>query len=187
MTYMNNTQIFDEQFKYKQNQELRHKADNKGERFSSSDLGLLVVARYLKEELDADGKPTYERLYLCRMVKFSGSGDQAFFNERELLDMHEYNKFIIHQERERQQMRDDVGQTTKEVFEAFGVQRNTEVHLIINKVVDKSVTYKVTGFKGEGGKYELSLRAKINLDRTSEENVYVKSKDEFVLANTEQA
>lgn len=169
-------ELFNEQFKFKINQEVRHKGDNKNG--GHSDMGLLVLKRLLEEECDDDGNSHFVRNYVCRMIRFSGSGDLARFKESELMTITDYNIRAIEDEREREEMRNQMYNTEKEVFDSFGVKRGTEVHLANGNNVDKENIYKVSGFSTD--KYEtlLHLRKVIGEGKTVD-MVKVKSKSEF--------
>ena len=174
---MNKTeQLFDELFKYQGNQELRHKGDTKG---SIADMGLFVLSRYLVETTDDDGKKLYERSYMCRMVKFSGSGETAHFREKELMTVDEYNQRSTEEETKRNRRREEARQIQDEIYKAFGVDERTELYLKKDGKVDKSVIYKVSGFiRSKKDGTELHLR-KVAGMKFGDERTEVKSKDEF--------
>ena len=179
-------ELFNEQFKFNLNQEVRHKGDNKNA--MSSDMGLLVLRRSLEENSDDDGNVHYTRNYICRMIRFSGSGDLAQFKESELLTMEEYNKMTIKAEQEREDMRNEMYATKQEIFKSFGVNRGTEVYIKRiegeKAVVDKSSIYKVTGFSRSKDETLLHLRKEAGEGRTMDE-VRVKSKDEFEIVTAD--
>ena len=172
-------ELFNEQFRFEINQEVRHRADFKAN--FSSDLGLLVIQRVLEEQSDDDGNVNFSRMYTCRLIRFSGSGDLARFKESELMTIEEYNRKAVLEEQEREDMRNEMYETKKEIFASFGVKRGTEVYLKDGDNIDKTFVYKVTGFaqgKKEGA--VLILKIEAGEGRTVNE-VRVKSKSEFVI------
>lgn len=178
-------ELFDSQFKFKINDDVRHKGDSKGDSFSS-DLGLLVLSRTLEEAADDDGNCHYLRIYVCRMIKFSGSGDLARFKESELMTMEEYNRKKIYDEQQREDMRNQMYASKKAIFASFGVQKGTEVYLKINEIVDKTKVYAVSGYStGKDDGTYLILRMEAGEGKTCNE-VRVKSKDEFELLQKEK-
>ncbi len=173
-------QLFNQQFKFALNLEVRHKGDNK--HGMSSDMGLLVLRRVLDENSDDDGNVHFTRNYICRMIRFSGSGDLAQFKESELMTIEEYNKRAVEEEQQREDMRNDMHTTKQEVFNSFGVQRGTEVYLKKGDVLDKGNIYKVTGFFRSKEETVLLLRKEAGEGKTLDE-VRVKCKAEFELVN----
>jgi hypothetical protein len=168
-------QIFDELFKYKNTESLRHRGDNKNS--YSTDMGLLVLHRSIIEDVDDEGNQTFERVYHCRVVRFSGSGEIMSFKERELMSMAEYHEAQLNEEKSRNEMRQEMKRTEAEIFNAYGVNKECVVTL---KNDEPGVEYHVTGFRGggEANTYELSLRSigGLELDR---KNIYIKSPDEI--------
>lgn len=175
-------QLFNEQFKFALNLEVRHKGDNK--HGMSSDMGLLVLRRVLEENSDDDGNVHFTRNYICRMIRFSGSGDLAQFKESELMTIEEYNRRAVEEEQQREDMRNDMYATKQEVFNSFGVKRGTEVYLKNGDTVDKENIYKVTGFSMNKEETILILRKEAGEGKTLDE-VRVKSKSEFELITKE--
>ncbi len=150
----------------------------------SSDMGLLVLQRFLIENADDDGNSHFTRNYNCRMIKFSGSGDVANFKESELMTMHDYNQRSVELQQEREEMRNNMYTITKEIFDSFGVKRNTQVYLKNGDVVDKANIYKVTGYARNSQETILLLRQEAGEGKTTDE-VRVKSKSEFELLTKE--
>lgn len=167
-------QIFNELFKFKNNQPLRHKGDNKSSH--STDMGLLAIHRLIVEDVDEDGNQKFEKLYHCRVVRFSGSGEVMQFKERELLSMEEYHQEQLKEEQERNEMRERMKRTEAEIYKAYGVSKNSVVKL----KSDKENEYNVCGFKStkETGIYELSLHSVGGLSMDRKE-VFIKSPDEI--------
>src|SRR5271163_1276646 len=158
-------QIFNGQFKFKLNQEVRHKGDSKNG--MSSDMGLLVIERTLQEDQDDDGNVHYNRNYICRMIRFSGSGDLGRFKESELLNMTEFNEKSLKQETEREEMRADMYALQKEIFTSFAVKRNTRIYLKnADGTVDKTNVYVVTGFSRSDEGTFLSIRMEAGEGKT---------------------
>jgi|JI10StandDraft_1071094.scaffolds.fasta_scaffold21316_13 hypothetical protein len=170
--------LFNTQFKFSLNEEVRHKGDNK--HGMSSDMGLLILRRILEENSDDDNNVHFTRNYICRMIRFSGSGDLAQFKESELLTVKEYNERAVKDEQEREYMRNDIYNVTKEIFDSFGVKRSTEIYLKNGEIIDKENVYKVTGFKQDGDGTMLIARMVAGEGKTTDE-VRIKSKSEFVL------
>lgn len=170
------TQLFNSKFKFRLNQEVRHRGDSK--HGFSNDMGLLILRRQLEEASDDDGNVHYTRNYVCRMIKFSGSGDMALFRENELMSIQEYNQKAVEDEVERDEMRREMHAVKDEIFKSFGVARGMEVYLKKGGEVDKTIVYKVSGFERDEKGTRLSLRREAGeghpIDR-----VFVASKDEF--------
>lgn len=169
-------ELFNEQFKFKLNQEVRHKGDNKNG--NSSDMGLLILQRHLEEECDDDGNSHFVRNYVCRMIRFSGSGDLAKFKESELMTITDYNIRAIKDEQEREEMRNEMYNSQKEIFDSFGVKRGTEVYLKNGDNVDKENIYKVSGYSTDKNETLLHLRKALGEGKTVD-MIKVKSKSEF--------
>lgn len=175
-------ELFNELFTFDVNEEVRHKGDTKG---GLADMGLLVLSRQLIETTDDDGNKLYEKIYVCRMVRFSGSGDINRFREKELMTIDEYNRKAAEEENERNWRREEVRQIEREIFDAFGIDRQSEIYLMKDGQPDKSAVYKPSGFsrsKDEGTK--LILRKVAGLE-FGDEKAEITSKDEFVLKSAE--
>jgi len=161
------SELFDEQFKYQINQDLRHRGDKKG---YAADMGLLVLHRLMYESTDDDGNKLYERAYICRLVKFSGSGETAQFREKELITTEEYERQSLQQEIDRNAMRNDARATQKEVYAAFGVSDGDFLRLKDSEgkiIEDKK--YRVTGFSMIGDVVKLGVtECLISLDKKVE-------------------
>jgi hypothetical protein len=178
---MENTElqkIFDTQFQFPINQEVRHRGDNKSG--MSSDMGLFILRRTLEENSDDYGNIHYTKNYICRMIRFSGSGDLAQFKESELMSIEDFNKRAVQEEQQREDMRNDMYTETQNIFKSFGVRRSTEVYLKNGDSVDKSNIYKVSGFSTNKECTLLHLRRALGEGKTADE-VRVKSKNEFEL------
>lgn len=176
MTNTSAKELFESQFKFNLNQELRHKGDNK--HGMSSDMGLLVLRRSIEENADDDGNVNYTRYYVCRMIRFSGSGDLAQFKESELLSISDYNRKVSEEEEERNQMRNEMHWVKSEVMASFGVSMETEVYLKVDGQADKTRTYKVSGYRQDATGTFLKLRLVAGQGRTIE-HTEVKSNDDF--------
>jgi len=177
---MENTEkLFNELFKFETNQEVRHRGDTKG---GIADMGLLILNRQISESIDDDGNKIYERLYICRMVRYSGSGEVNKFYERELMTTEEYNRLSANQEAERNQMRTEIRQIQEEVYKAFGVDQFSEMHLIKNGKIDKDSIYKPSGFSlGEKGtKLKIRKVAGLNYDEDKREEVGSRKEFEII-------
>ncbi len=171
--------LFDEMFKYKNNQELRHRGDSKS---YSADMGLLVLHRLIHESVDDDGKKQYERSYVCRLVKFSGSGEVAQFREKELITIQEYERNSLEREADRNRMRNEVRQTQREIYDAFGVKEEDYFRLKDtngNIIDDKK--YRVTGFSMSEGTAKITIRESLtSLDKKVEaETKEITSKEQL--------
>lgn len=169
-------EIFAQQFKFNLNQEVRHKGDNK--HGMHSDMGLLVLRRTLEEHSDDDGNTHFTRNYICRMIRFSGSGDLAQFKESELLSIEDYNKKVVKEQAEREEMQHHMYQIKKEIYKSFGVEKDTEVYLIKNGGVDISKTYRVSGYQQDQQGTVLHLR-EVGGEGSTSKTINVKSKEEF--------
>lgn len=177
-------ELFDSQFKFMINQEVRHKGDTKNGH--SSDMGLLVLSRFLAEDVDDDGNTHFHKHYQCRMIRFSGSGDTQNFIEKELLSMKEYNEKMIDQEDERNWMRQQMKDTGESIFALFGVKRYTEVYLKKDGVVDKTATYKVTGWSSGGNDVpKIKVTRELSIGKESE-SIGITSKEEFEVVVTDK-
>lgn len=146
---------FTSAFKYDLNQELRHRGDG-GKH--SADMGVWVHSRCIVQEM-ADTEVVFKRLYQCRLIKFSGSGEMATFNENELMTVTEWNEKHMEEENEREAMRQEMNQITKMIFKEFNVERFEEIRI----AGEGDKIFKVSGFKGEKGKYQLIVREQSGL------------------------
>jgi hypothetical protein len=164
-------QLFNDLFKFQNNESLRHRGDGKGGKYTSTDLGLLVVARVIQEDVDDNGNQVYERLYHCRIIQFSQSGNIQQFKERELMSMEEFRKAQAEEEREREEMHEEHRRTTAEIYASYGVSKKSKVKL----KADKEHEYEVNGFKGKDHVYELSLREIGGFGKS----IYIQSPDEI--------
>lgn len=190
-------QLFNEQFKFSLNQEVRHKGDSKIGLGNGNDMGLLVLVRELEESSDDDGNVHYSRYYICRMIRYSGSGDIAKFKESELMSIQEYTLKQIQDAQQHEDILNNTKMMTQEIFDSFGVRRFTKVtlkhdadkykHMQIPPEPDTH-PYTVTGFlRNEEGTF-LRLRriAGAGIPSNHDEDVLVKSKDEFEIMPAEQ-
>ncbi len=166
--------IFEDLFKFKYNESVKHKGDNKGN--MSSDMGLLILHRELVEVVNDENIHTYEKHYYCRVIRFSGSGDIMRFKENELMSIREYDEEQIKNEFERNAMRDEMRKIQQEVYKAFGVDKNS----ILKLKAEPEKEYSVTGFQSnkDTNKYELLIRQNGGLE-TGRNKESVKSTDEF--------
>ncbi len=135
-------------FKFGLSEQVYHKADTKG---GIADLGLLVKGRMLLEECDAEKHPVYHRKYICRMVKFSGSGEVAWFDEHELVSRDEHSLLQERLEEERREVRRMVQETQEDFYQSFGLSKNSKVYLVIDGKVDKTFIYKASGWRNKRG------------------------------------
>ena len=146
-------ELFNKVFRFKVGDSVRHKADTKD---WSADMGLLVTARYLVEESgDGENEIIFKRLYECRMIKLSGSGERGTFREHELMTLDEYAVFQTQQRERTQEVMNESKQTQKEVYAAFGVTKDTHVRV---KSDSTGREYRPCGYsfkKGEGMKLKL--------------------------------
>lgn len=173
-------QIFDSQFKYAINSELRHRGDFKS---LNSDMGLFVISRMIEEQIADGGESTYSRFYICRMIRFSGSGELAKFSENELISVEEYEKKTMEQEMNRKQRHREMEDGINEIFEYFKVSRNDKVYLNKGGMADRSTLYKVSGCQStqELG-LSLTLRPVENGKSLSKESIVVTNPNQFQLA-----
>jgi len=172
-------EIFDQSFKFKVNDSVRHKGDNKNG--LHSDMGLLILKRIMEESKDDDDGVHFNRIYHCRMIRYSNSGDIQAFKESELLSISEYNDVVLREEEDRERKRAIMYETKNEIFKSFGVERGSEVLLIKDGEVDESIIYKVTGYKADKNGTELHLRIEAGEGRSIIDEIHVMSKSEFVL------
>jgi hypothetical protein len=171
-------QLFNDWFKFELNQEVRHKGDNKQN--YSSDLGLLVLSRVLEEQKSDDGIVHFDKVYHCRMIRFSGSGDIARFKESELLSMDEYTSKKVLEDRKFEEARMHVNEFSEEVWASFGVQRGTKVHLVFEGKTDTSKVFKVSGYKSSQEGTLLTVREVGGIGSTNKE-FELRNRHEFVL------
>jgi hypothetical protein len=136
---------FDAIFKFQINQPVRHKGDTKND--YSADMGLLVLERHLIESEDADNNRTYEKAYVCRMIRFSGSGDLARFQERELMSIADHTKEQLDRQQESNEMRNDCKMVEKEIMQIFDVTKEDYLYEIVNGTPDTSKKFRWSGFK----------------------------------------
>jgi hypothetical protein len=176
------SELFSSGFKFKINQEVRHKGDNKK---GNPDMGLLVVRRLIEEMEDESGSSVFQKIYVCRMVKFSGSGELASFQEAELLSIEEHEVRCIEDENWRNEVRSQIKETQEEIYGAFGVNRKSELYLLVNGEPDKSEIYVVAGYHLADGEIpRLSLRNKLGIGKASI-RVEVSSKTQFAIIAAE--
>lgn len=175
--------VFNENFKYEVNQQLRHRGDTKG---YSADMGLLVLHRLMYESCDDDGNKTYARYYVCRLVKFSGSGETAQFQEKELMTIEDYQRQSLEDEADRNRMRNEVRQTQQEIYSAFGISE--EDYLRLNDENGKLIEdkkFRLSGFSLAEGVPKIIVREVLQsldkkIDNPSKE---LTSKDQFEIIN----
>lgn len=167
---MTTKELFDSQFKFQVNQSVKHRGDTKEKHVS--DLGLLILNRVIIEELDDDGESRFNRMYQCRVLRFSGSGDVISFKESELMSEEEYVRMGVELDIQRQGIREEMNATRDRVFKHFGVARKSVV-----KLKGDDNTWQVCGFHAEGGKYSLSLR--LEEGNSAEDSKSITSPDEI--------
>ncbi len=172
--------IFEQNFKFAINEEVRHKGDTKS---YTADMGLLVLQRVLTESEDDNNNQIYERFYHCRMIKFSGSGEIARFSEKELMTIKEYEEKKLKDDFERTQMREDAKRVEKEIMELFDITKEDYVFLIKNGKPDKSKKFRMSGFHISGEGIKILLRESlltVNNEDVKRESVEVLSKGDFI-------
>lgn len=171
--------MFNENFKYEVNQQLRHRGDSKG---YSADMGLLVLHRLMYESCDDDGNKTYARYYVCRLVKFSGSGETAQFQEKELMTIEDYERQRMKDEADRNRMRNEVRQIQKEVYSAFGVSEEDYLKLKDeNGKLIEDKKFRLSGFSLADNVPKITVREVLqSLDRKIDNpSKELTSKDQF--------
>jgi hypothetical protein len=178
----NLNQLFEQQFKFKLNESVKHRGD-KTEGFSS-DMGLLVLNRALVEEADDYGNINYSKQYACRMIRFSGSGQISFFNEKELYALDEYTEQSVKDKIRRDEIHHEMNESKNEVYKSFGVKMGTKVYLTKDGAADKSKVYVVAGFRQDKNGTILNLRDEAGEGATTAKTD-IKSKSEFEVVTTE--
>ncbi len=148
-------ELFNKLFKFEINQEVRHRGDSKSG--YAADMGLLVLERDLHEHKDDDGNTSFSRQYICRMIRFSGSGDLARFKESELMSIDEFNERAVEQEEFRNEARERMHRSKKAIYNSFGVKNGTSVYLVKDGQADSSNIYCVSGFKSDSEGIVLKL------------------------------
>lgn len=138
------TDLFNDLFKFELNQEVRHKGDSKNG--YSADMGLLVLERELHEYKDDYNNTSFTNQYICRMIRFSGSGDLARFKESELMTMAEFEQRAVEQEQFRNEARERMHLSKKAIYNSFGVKNGSSVYLIKDGKTDTTNVYTVSGF-----------------------------------------
>lgn len=168
-------ELFNAQFKFAVNQEVRHKADKKNS-FGNSDMGMLIMERILRESVDDNGSTFYTRHYVCRCIKFGDSGDLIWFKESELLDMDTYRAKAAEEEEKREEASAAIRRLKSRVFESFGVKRDTKIVLVNDP--DQTNIYEVSGWhsSGEGTVLTASLIAG---QGKPQKTIEIKSSTEF--------
>ncbi len=172
--------VFSENFKFEINEEVRHRGDTKS---YTADMGLLILQRVLIESEDDSEKHTYERVYHCRMIRFSGSGDIARFSEKELMSIKEYEEKKIKDDFERNQMREDAKKVEKEVMELFDITKEDYVFLLKDGEADKTKKFRLSGFHISNEGIKLILRESlltVKNEDVKRDSVEVLSKGEFI-------
>jgi len=183
---MNPQDLFDQLFKFKTGQDVRHKGDSKSH---SADLGLLILHRLIYESVDDNGDHKYERYYVCRMIRFSGSGETAQFRETELLSIQEYEMEVLHREDDRNHMRAEMRSAQNEIHALFKVTSGTLLYLK-NELgeVDKLKKYRVSGWSKGDGRPTISVTEVLeSLDqKVSSESIKLDDPSKFELVNKEE-
>jgi hypothetical protein len=139
-------ELFEQQFKFRMNERVRHKGDTHK---YDADMGLLIIQRELVEQLNSDGESCFERYYVCRMIRWSGSGDLGRFKETEIMNVEDYNNLKIQEDSDRDDMRRQGRMIEKEIFEIFGVNKEDYLYEVINGTPDTTKKFRVTGFKND--------------------------------------
>jgi hypothetical protein len=150
--------VFQSVFRFGIDAQVRHKADTKDKHGISADMGMLVIKRFIVEAMTGDGDITYEKMYQCRLIKYSGSGDVVTFNEHELMSIQEWMEESVKQENEFKEIREIQRDVEKLVYGKFNVQKGEEFKL---KNKPPECRFKASGFKGKGNvvkNYELNVR-----------------------------
>jgi hypothetical protein len=169
--------VFDNHFKFAISSEVRHKGDKK--EYGTHDMGLFIVGRFIEERLDDSEGTVYKKIYHCRMIRFSGSGDIAAFAETELQSVEDWRKDAVKEEVERNMMRDDILRLETDILKEFGIKKSDRF-----KIVDMEETkeFRMNGFKTnkDTGKYEISVRQTNTLD-TQQDNFYISDPKNIIL------
>lgn len=137
-------EVFNQQFKFKMNERVRHKGDTHK---YDADMGLLIIQRELVEQLNSDGESIFERYYVCRMIRWSGSGDLGRFKETEIMNVDDYNELKHKEDSERDDMRRQGRMIEKEIMEIFGVSKEDYLHEVVDGKPDTNKKFRITGFK----------------------------------------
>jgi hypothetical protein len=141
--------IFDGAFKYGFTDVLYHRADTK--RFSN-DMSMMPLSRTIVQEKDDDGNTIYQRIYHCRVIKHSGSGEIFAFKERELMNLEEFELSRLENDEHIHEMKAEIQRTEQLVYKKFGVSgRNA-------RVTHNGESYVVTGWGSQGKSCNLVLR-----------------------------
>jgi hypothetical protein len=143
---MNNEQLkilFDGKFKFAIGEDVRHRGDTKG---GYADMGLLVLERHLIEVVNDNNESAFERCYVCRMVRFSGSGDMARFKEKELMTIKEYEMLKEERDTDSNQRRTDARKVEQEVMELFGISKEDYLYEVVDGKPNTSMRFRMTGF-----------------------------------------
>lgn len=177
-TVFNTMEVFNKTFKYSIGDQLRHKGDTKS---YVADLGLLVIARCIIEVKEEENSVTYKREYHCRLVRHSGSGDIASFKEHELITIEEYNKQLAEDEQERELMRNELHQTQREIYERFGINKNSHVHLTKDGESPNKKKYRACGFTCKHGEKPVLKLTSVIDDSNERGSVEVTDPSEIVV------
>lgn len=181
MNYLENlndnlTELFDTVFKFKLDQEVRHKADNKS---SYGTVGMIVMSREIQQTSNSDGANTFDRIYTCRLFSYSDNARIIMVKETELMSQEEYKKRQAEVEAEMEEQRRITREYSNRVFQSFGVNRGCVVYLKNGEEVDESTPYEVTGWSHGPEATKLNLVQMAGEGRKLV-NVEVTSKDQFV-------
>lgn len=172
-------ELFDEYFKFKINDTVRHKADGKNNDWgTTTEMGLLILARTIEEEIDDSNNAVYSKHYHCRMIKFAGSGSIASFKEQELMSTEEFMRKQIEDKEWSNNVREEMKQTEQEIFKSFNVKRGTQIYLIKDGITDKENPYRISGYFSNAEKTVLSARAVLGEGKENK-SIELKSKGEF--------
>lgn len=169
---MNIASLFKETFKFETDERVRHKGD--GGRYGSSDLKLLITGRYIEEIVGDKEERIYQKFYKCRCIMLSGSGQEIYFKEHELLSISEWDLLIAKQEAFREDNKKSLKAEFAKIYKYFGVDKTSKIKL---KGSDK--LFKATGLSGSSkkGVYELHLEEIVEDNTFNVERRYISSKD----------
>lgn len=167
--YPNLDLLFDQFFKHRIEDSVYHKSDTRSE--LGADLGLLIVAREMKQiKTDTMCQETgnlissfsYDKIYICRMIRYGGSGEIGAFRELELMSQEDYDIMVAIRTDEKNKAREEVRRRSNEIFAHFGVRRGEFVYLRKGlkpeAEVQNNVKYVVVGFQVEADVYKLKVR-----------------------------
>ena len=166
--------IFDSHFKFETDERVRHRGD--GSEHGAADLKMLVTGRYIEEIVGDDEIRIYQKFYKCRCIKLSGSGQEIYFKEHELLSIPEWQRMMVKEESFRNENRSIYREEFNTIYDYYGVTKKSKV-----KIKGSDKTFKVTGLSGTSkkGVYELHLEEVVNDNTFNKERRYVSDKEEI--------